>query len=342
MEQLARSIRPLPSTSRAVVFPRYGGPDVLQHVERPLPTPAADEVLIAVRAASVNAADWHLMRADPWLMRLMTGLVRPKSPALGADVAGVVVAAGPEVQRLKVGDAVMGDLSDQGFGAFAEYVCARETHLVALPRGLSFEQAAAVPMAGVTALKGVQEVAGVKAGQRVLVLGASGGVGAFAVQLARHLGAEVTAVCSTEKVDAVRRLGAARVVDHRVQDVTRLDERFDVILDAAAYRSFLAYRRILSEDGVYVMVGGALGTLLQLALLGPILSRLGGQRFANYLSVPDHAALSTLAELLAAGAIVAPVDRSYPLAQVPDAIRALEARRVTGKLVITIQGAAHG
>src|SRR5687768_11693997 len=222
----------------AIVCPRYGSPDVLRLEEVERPAPRDDEVLIEVRAASVNAADWHVMRGDPSFMRLALGLRRPKFRILGADVAGTVVAVGRSVTRLQPGDEVFGDLSSGSMGAFAEYVCAREEVLLPKPRNLSFEEAAAVPLAGLTALEGLREVGRIQAGERVLIQGASGGVGSFAVQIAKAWGAVVTAAAATEKLEMVRRLGADHVVDSTREDVTRGGPQYDLILDTAAFRSF--------------------------------------------------------------------------------------------------------
>ncbi|MFP2924003.1 NAD(P)-dependent alcohol dehydrogenase [Pyxidicoccus sp. 3LG] len=322
---------------KAIVCPRYGSPDVLRLEEVEKPVPRDDEVLIEVRAASVNAADWHLMRGDPYLMRLAMGFRAPKFAILGADVAGRVVAVGRNVTRLQPGDEVFGDISDCGFGAFAEYVCARDKGLLPKPANLTFEQAAAVPMAAVTALKGLRDVGRLQAGQRVLVNGASGGVGSFAVQLAKALGAEVTGVCGTGKQDMVRALGADHVIDYTREDVTRKNGHpYDLILDAAAYRSIFDFKPALSPTGVYVLAGGSTGALFQVMLLGPLFSSAKGRKFRNYLSVPNLEHLTFVKELLEAGKVVPYIGQRFPLNEVPDAIRHLEARRTRGKVVITM------
>ncbi|MFY0563798.1 NAD(P)-dependent alcohol dehydrogenase [Archangium lansingense] len=320
---------------KAIVCPRYGSPDVLRLEEVDTPAPRDDEVLIAVRAASVNAADCHLMRGEPLIMRLAMGLRGPKYAILGADVAGRVVSVGKNVTRFQPGDEIFGDISDCGFGAFAEYVCAREAKLLPKPANLTFEQAAAVPMAAVTALEGLRGAGGLQAGQRVLILGASGGVGSFAVQLAKALGAEVTAVCGTGKQDMVRSLGADHVIDYTREDVTRTGHPYDLILDAAAYRSIFDFKRALSPTGTYVLAGGSTGSLFQAMLLGPLVSSSKGRKFRNYLSMPNREHLTFVKELLEAGKVVPFIDRSFPLSEVPDAIRHLEARRTRGKVVIT-------
>ncbi|MCP3140321.1 NAD(P)-dependent alcohol dehydrogenase [Pyxidicoccus xibeiensis] len=321
---------------KAIVCPRYGSPDVLRPEEVETPVPRDDEVLLAVRAASVNAADAHLMRGEPFVMRLALGLRRPRFPILGSDVAGRVVAVGKSITQLQPGDEVFGDISDCGFGAFAEYVCAREKGLLPKPANLTFEQAAAVPMAAVTALHGLRDIGRIQAGQRVLVHGASGGVGSFAVQLARSFGAEVTGVCGTGKQDMVRALGADHVIDSTREDVTRNGKQYDLIFDAAAYRSLFDFKRALSPTGVYVLAGGSTGSLFQTLLLGPLFSSSRGRKFRGFLSTPNRESLTFIKELIEAGKVVPFVDRQFPLSEVPDAIRHLEARRTRGKVVITM------
>ncbi|MCY1021603.1 NAD(P)-dependent alcohol dehydrogenase [Pyxidicoccus sp. MSG2] len=321
---------------KAIVCPRYGPPDVLRLEEVEKPAPRDDEVLIAVRAASVNAADWHLMRGDPYLMRLAMGFRGPKFAILGADVAGQVVAVGKNVTRLRPGEEVFGDISDCGFGSFAEYVCAREAKLLPKPANLTFEETAAVPMAAVTALEGLRGAGRIQAGQHVLIHGASGGVGSFAVQLAKALGAEVTAACGSGKQDMVRALGADHVIDYTREDVTRNGHAYDLILDAAAYRSIFDFKRALSPTGTYVVAGGSTGSLFQAMLLGPLRSSSKGRKFRNYLSMPNRENLTFVKELLEARKVVPFIDRRFPLSDVPDAIRHLEARRTRGKLVIAM------
>ncbi len=326
----------VPARMRAVVLPRYGSADVLRLEERDVSAPAPGQVLVRVKAASVNSADWRVMRADPWLVRLMMGLTKPRSDRLGADFAGIVVAVGEGVEHLKADDEVFGDVSSQGFGSYAEYLLAEAESVVVKPVSLTFEQAAAVPMAASTALEGVRDVAQIAAGQRVLVNGASGGVGSFAVQLAKHYGAEVHAVCHSQKTDMVERLGAGRVIAYDKEDVTRGDTHYDVILDAAACRSFRAYRRILNPSGVYVLVGGAMMPLLEVATVGRIVSLFSKQRFRNYLSMPKREKLMSVKELIEAGEIEPAVDRTFALDQVPDALRYFESRQVRGKVVISV------
>jgi NADPH:quinone reductase-like Zn-dependent oxidoreductase len=330
-------------TMRAIGRSRYGGPEVLELATVERPTPAADEVLIAVRAASVNAGDRHLMRGSPFLVRLIYGgIMRPKSGPLGVDVAGRVEAVGEDVTRFEPGDEVFGDLSTSGFGAFAEYVCAPEDVLASKPAGVPFADAAAVPTAAVAALQALRDEGGIRAGERVLVNGASGGVGTFTVQLAKWFGAEVTGVCSTAKVDLVRSLGADHVVDYTREDFTESGRRYDLIVDAAASHSLSAYRRTLRPAGRYVMVGGPTSRFVRTVVFGPLLSMTGTKRLTNLMLRTNPADLAFVGERLAAGNIAPLIDREYGLADVPEAIRYLEAGRATGKVVITVGGTGEG
>ena len=322
---------------KAVVRDKYGGPDVLRLDDIPVPTPQAGEVLVRVRAVSVNAGDWRLLRADPFLVRLMVGgLLRPTHRVLGFDVAGEVEAVGSDVHQFHVGDAVFGDLSEHGFGGFAEYACAPERAFAPKPSRLSFEDAAAVPVAGVTALQALRDEGQVQPGDAVLVNGASGGVGTFAVQIAQAFGATVTGVCRRGKRGLVHSLGAARVIDYTREDVTRRDERYDLILDTAAHRSPRAYRRVLAPDGVYVMVGGSTARLFQMMLLRPWVARTSDYRLATFMATPNPADLRVLADLIETGSVTPVVDRLFSLEEVPDAIRYVETGRARGKVVVTV------
>jgi NADPH:quinone reductase-like Zn-dependent oxidoreductase len=322
---------------KAVVYTKYGSPDVLEVKELEKPVPKDGEVLVEVRAAALNAADWHLLRADPFLVRLMVGgLLEPKHTILGGDVAGRVVAVGPNAKRFKPGDEVFGDTSGSGFGAFAEYVCANENALVLKPAKLSFEQAAAVPMAAVTALQALRDKGKLQPGQKVLINGASGGVGTYAVQLARALGAEVTAVCSPGNVEKARSLGANHVIDYTKEDFTKSGQRYDLILAANGYHSLLAYKRALNPGGIYIMTGGSNGQMYQTMLLGPLISLFGNNKMSNTLARPNQADLVFLSELLEAGKVVPVIDRCYRLSEVADAMRYLEEGHAKGKIVIAI------
>lgn len=324
-------------TMKAIVRDKYGGPEVLRVDDIPVPMPQAGEVRVRVRAASVNAGDWRLLRADPFLVRLMVGgLLRPVHRVLGFDVAGEVEAVGPDVHQFRVGDAVFGDLSEHGFGGFAEYVCAPESAFAPKPARLSFEEAAAVPVAGGTALQGLRDEGQIQSGDAVLVNGASGGVGTFAVQIARAFGATVTGVCRGGKRGLVHSLGAARVIDYTKEDVTKRDEQYDLILDTAAHRSPWAYRRVMAPDGVYVMAGGSIGRLLQTMLLRPWVARTSDHRLTTLMANPNTDDLRVLSDLIATGVVTPVVDRRFSLEEVPDAIRYVEDGRARGKIVVTV------
>jgi NADPH:quinone reductase-like Zn-dependent oxidoreductase len=320
-----------------VVQPKYGGPDVLRLADRPIPTPRGDEVLVKVRAASVNAGDRHLLRGTPFLVRLMLGgIFRPAHKGLGVDVAGRVEAVGPDAGRFRPGDAVFGDLSGHGFGGFAEYVCVSERAFVTKPPALSYEAAATIPVAGVTALQALRDEGQVRTGDAVLINGASGGVGTFAVQIAKAFGAVVTGVCSPGKADLVRSIGADYVVDYTREDVTRHGRCYDLILDTAAHRSPLSYRRVLTPDGTYVMVGGSTARLFQVLLLGPVVSRIGARTLTSLMATANPEDLRVVADLIEAGSVAPVVDRCFPLSAVPEALHYLEAGRARGKVVITV------
>jgi NADPH:quinone reductase-like Zn-dependent oxidoreductase len=321
----------------AIAQSEYGSPDVLslQTVEKPV---ANDhDVLVRVHASSVHAGVWHMMRGTPFLIRLIFGgLLKPKYPILGNDIAGRVEAVGKAVTQFQVGDEVFGDLSESGFGAFAEYVCAPETALALKPANLTFEEAAAVPTSALAALQALRDMGQVQPGQQVLVNGASGGVGSFAVQIAKVLGAEVTGVCSTRKVEMVQFLGADRVIDYTQTDITQSGQKYDLIIDAAAYRSVADFLPALTPEGTYVMVGGSTPRFFQAMLLGGWLTRKTAQSVKSLASKPNQADLIALKELIEAGQIAPVIDRTYPLSEVPDAIRYLEDRQVKGKVAIRI------
>ena len=320
---------------KAIVFNQYGTPAVLTLAEVPQPLPKDHEVLIKVHAVAVNAADHHLLSGPvPRIMGF--GLLKPKDKILGSDVAGRVEAVGKDVTQFKVGDEVFGELSGIGFGGFAEYVCAPETLLVQKPANLNFVQAAAVPMPAVTALQALQGKGHVQAGQRVLIQGASGGVGTFAVQIAKALGAKVTAVTSTKKQELLRSLGADYVIDYTKEDFTKGSQRYDLILGVNGYRSIADYRRALTPQGTYVMVGGAGGQMFQAMLLGPLVSRKGGQTVVNMLARPNQNDLSFVKELIEAGKVTPALDRTYPLAETADAVRYVGEGHAAGKVVVTV------
>lgn len=322
---------------RAIVQTEYGSTDVLSLKEVDKPIVPDNGVLVRVHAASVNSGDWHLMRGTPYLIRLMFGgLRKPKIKILGFDVAGRIEAVGKDVTQFKPGDEVFGDLSECGFGAFAEYVCATEKALVLKPVTTTFEEAATVPGAALAALQGLRDVGQIQSGQKVLINGASGGVGSFAVQIAKAFGAEVTAVCSTKKMDMVRSLGADRVIDYTQADVTQTGQHYDLILDAAAYRSVFDYLPVLTSEGTYVLVGGSTARFFQVMFLGSWISRISHRRVKCLASKPNQKDLITLRDLMVAGKIAPFIDQCYNLSEVPAAIRHLEQRQVLGKVAICI------
>jgi NADPH:quinone reductase-like Zn-dependent oxidoreductase len=315
---------------KAVVYTKFGPPDVLQLREVGKPVPKENEILIKVRAASVNAYDWRHLRADPFFIRLMgAGLLRPKHRILGADIAGQVEAVGRNVTQFRPGDDVFGE---GGYGGFAEFVCVDEKRFVLKPAHLSFEDAAAVPMAGLTALQGLRDKGRIQAGQKVLINGASGGVGTFAVQIARSFGTEVTGVCSTTKMDLVRSIGADHVIDYTLEDVTKNAQKYDLIFDIAAYRSISKYKRILGPCGNYVLAGGSMARILQLM----VMSMTGVKNMGLMVAKINQKDLQFILELMNAGKVKAIIDRRYPLNETADALRYLEEGHARGKVVITV------
>lgn len=321
---------------RAIAQTEYGPPDVLSLVTVSRPIPADNEVLVRVHAASVSAGDWHLMRGKPLFIRPMFGGVRkPKIKTLGSDMAGTVEVVGSAVTQFQPGDEVFGDLSESGFGAFAEYVCAAESALVLKPN-VSFEVAAAVPGSALAALQGLRDCGQIQPEQRVLINGASSGVGSFAVQLAKVFGAEVTAVCSAQKMEMVRSLHPDHILDYTQTDITKTGQRYDLILDAAAYRSVFNYFPALTPNGTYVLVGGSTAQFLQGMLLGPLVSRISRHRVTCLAAKPNQVDLLTLRDLVAAGKIAPSIGQCYDLSEVPTAIRHLEQRQAQGKIVIRV------
>ena len=318
-------------------YTQYGSPDVLEFKEVAKPTPKDDEVLVKVYAVSVNAGDIHLLRADPFLIRLSSGLLKPKNQILGSDIAGRVEAVGKNVKEFKPGDAVFGNISADGWGGFAEYACAREDAFALKPASLSFEEAAAVPMAAFTALQGFHYAGEVRPGLKVLIHGASGGVGTFAVQLAKVLGAEVTAVCSTKNLDVARLIGADHVIDYTKEDFAKNGKKYDLILATNGDRSISDYRRALSPKGIYVHTGGSMAQMSQAMLQGAWISKTGNQKMGSMgVAKPNKKDLVTMKELLEAGKVKPVIDRCYPLAETAEAIRYLEAGHAQGKVVITV------
>jgi NADPH:quinone reductase-like Zn-dependent oxidoreductase len=322
---------------KAVVHNTYGSPDVLELEQIDKPEPADDEVLVRVRAASVNPADWYTL-TGPFVARVPNGLRRPKDNRLGVDYAGEVEAVGANVTHFRPGDEVFGGRT----GAFAEYVCAREDRgVVPKPANVTFEEAAAVPIAALTALQGLRDKGHVQAGQSVLINGASGGVGTFAVQIAKALGAEVTGVCSTRNVDIVRSIGADHVIDYTKEDFTRSDGRYDLILDVAGSKSWSELKRVLEPDGRLVIVGapkskGILGPLAHIMKLR-LASVLGSRKAVFFISKVNKADMQTLRELLESGEVKPVVDRRYDLGEIADAFRYLGDGHAQGKIVVTVE-----
>jgi NADPH:quinone reductase-like Zn-dependent oxidoreductase len=315
---------------KAIVYTKFGPPEVLQLKEVEKPIPKENEVLIRVLAASANAYDWRHLRADPFLIRLMgAGFLKPKHKILGADMAGQVEAVGSSVKQFQPGDEVFGEVS---YGGFAEYVCVDENRLVLKPANLTFGEAAAIPMAALTALQGLRDKGQIQARQKVLINGASGGVGTFAVQIAKSFEAEVTGVCSTTKMDFVRSIGADHVIDYAQEDVTKKKQQYDLIFDIAAYRSISEYKRILSPSGIYVLAGGSLARIFQLMFM----SMTGVKNMRLVVANINQKDLLFIIGLLNLGKVRAIIDKRYPLNETAEALRYLEEGHARGKVVITV------
>jgi len=319
---------------RAIVRETYGPPDVLHLEEVALPTLGDGDVLVKVHAASANAGDWHLLRGTPFPFRLVAGLRTPRFTIIGTDIAGHVEAVGRKVSQFRPGDVVFGELSRCGFGAYAEFAAAPEKALALKPANLSFEEAATLPTAGCTALQGLRK-GRVQRAHRVLLNGASGGVGTFAVQIAKSFGTEVTAVCSTRNVDMVRSIGADHVIDYTKDDFATQGRRYDLILATNGDRSIWDYRRALTADGCYAMTGGSNRQLTEALLFGPLLS-VGRQQFGNVLVKPNQSDLLVLKELCESGRMRPVIDRRFLLSEVPAAVRYVEAGHARGKVVVTM------
>lgn len=319
---------------KAIVYGKYGGPEVLRLEEVDEPAPAEDEVLVAVQAAAVNPLDWHYMRGSPFMVRFMAGMLKPKQKILGADIAGRVAAIGSQVEGLQVGDEVFGGI---GVGGFAEYAAVREELLVRKPDAISFEEAATVPVAGLTALQRLRDDGQLRAGQKVLINGASGGVGIYAVQIARTLGAEVTGVCSTRNVEMVRSLGADHVIDYTEADFTQSSERYDLILDHVGNHTLGDCERALTPEGTYLFNSDSMIRILQITVKGLRGGAGNGKRLLTAdLTKYEQGDLEFLKEHLESGDVVSVIDRRYPLRQVPEAIAHVEEGHARGKVVITV------
>ena len=327
---------------KAIAYKRFGSPDVLELAEVPKPKPQRNHVLVRVRAASPNPYDWHFMRGLPYIARLTAlGIRKPKNSVLGSDMAGVVESVGSGVTRFRPGDEVFAFV---GSGGFAEYVSAEEKLLALKPANLSVQQAATVPLAGLTALQGLRDAGQIKSAQKVLIVGASGGVGTFAVQIAKWFGADVTGVCSTRNLELVRSIGADRVIDYTREDFTGNGAKYDLIFQVAGTTTPAAFRRVLTSKGRLVLssgdssgrVIGAVSRILKAVVLSPFIS----QTMRPFLVKPSSQDLEFLKDLIEAGSVTPVIDRSYPLSESADAIRYLETLRVRGKVVISVSGAA--
>ncbi len=323
---------------KAIVYHKYGSPDVLNLEEVQKPTPKDDEVLVKVHAASVNAWDWDLLRGTPFVNRVLSGLLKPKTiKILGCDIAGRVEGVGRNVKLFQPGDEVFGDIVGCGWGGFAEYVCARENALALKPSGMTFDEAAAVPQAAVLALQGLRYKGQIQPGQKVLINGAGGGAGTFAVQIAKSFGAEVTGVDSTSKLDMMRSIGTDHVIDYTQEDFTKNGQRYDRIVDMAAHHSTFDYKRALSPKGIYGVIGGSTPRILQTVLLGSWISLIGSKKMGLVLHKPNKD-LAFMIELFEAGKVVPVIDRRCPLSEVPEALRYFGEGLAQGKVVITVQG----
>ncbi len=321
---------------KAIVYTKYGPPDVLQLKEVEKPTPKEDEVLIKIHAAALNQGDWYALTGKPFMVRLTGGLLKPKDKILGMDVAGRIEAVGVNVKQFQVGDEVFGDISWSGKGAYAEYVAVPENVLALKPANIPFEETAAAPVSAVVALQALRDTGQIQPGQKVLINGASGGVGSFAVQIAKYYGTEVTAVCSTGKIDMVRSIGADHVIDYTQEDFTQNGLRYDLIIGVNGYHPLSDYKSALSPRGTYACIGGTMAQIFQSLLLGPLMSKKGGKQLKNVLAKQSQKDLVVLKELLEAGKVISVIDRRYTLSEVPEAFRYFGEGHAKGKIIITV------
>jgi len=320
---------------KAIVCSTYGSPEdiELQDVEKTVP--GNHEVMVKVKASSITYGDLAAVRGEPFIVRLSLGLDKPKYKIFGKDVAGIIEAVGKDVKQFKPGDEVFGDLSGCGWGAFAEYVTVPEDVLVKKPANITFDEAAAVPESAVVALQGLRDKGGIAPGKKVLIYGASGGIGTFAVQIAKSFGAEVTAVCSTRNLEMVRSLGADRVIDYTREDFVESGVMYDLILATAGYRSLYDYRRVLASGGMYVATGGEMAQVFQPMYLGPFLSNEGRRMFSLAMK-PNKEDLKYIQELIEAGKVKPVIDKRFPLAQVPDAMQYYGKGHARGKVIVSM------
>lgn len=322
---------------KAAIYRKYGFPrDVLRLEEVVKPVPKDDEVLVKIHASSLNQYDWHLMTADIFLVRLSMGLFQPKNNIPGADIAGRVEKVGRNVRQFKPGDDVFGDISACGSGGFGEYVSVQEKHLAPKPANVTYEEAAAIPMAALTALQGLRDEGKIQPGQKVLIQGSSGGVGSFAVQIAKAFGAEVTAVCSTRNMEQSRSLGADHVIDYTKENFTQNGKRYDLILAANGYHSLSDYKRSLTPQGRYVMAGGKPAQMFQALLFGSWVSEKGGRKLGLVSAKPDQQDLIVMKDLFEAGKVRSVIDKCYPLSEAVEAMQYLGTGHARGKIIVTI------
>ena len=320
---------------KVIIFNKYGSPDLLKLEEIPKPVPRQNEVLVKIQAASINSWDWELLHGTPFTNRLMFGLFQPRIRILGADIAGRIETVGKNVTRFQPGDEVFGDLSACGWGGFAEYVAARENALVLKPADMTFQEAAAIPQAGLLALQGLRQQGQIQPGHKVLINGAGGGAGTFAIQIARSLGAAVTGVDSTIKLDTMKSIGADRVIDYTEEDFTRNGLRYDRILDFTSHHSISDYHRSLNPGGTCVIAGGSGTQISRIILFGLLISKITGKKISVLMHKPNRD-LSIMGELFAAGKVKPVIDKCYPLNEVPEALRYFGTGNARGKVIITV------
>ena len=322
---------------KAMVYTKYGSPDVLNFEEVPKPVPGDNEVLIKIHAAAITAGDVIVLKGEPFVTRFATGLLEPQNTIPGKEVAGRVEAVGENVSQFQPGDEVFGDLSIASWGAFAEYVAVPESAIALKPSNLTFEEAAAVPESAVVALQGLRDKGKIQPGQKVLINGASGGVGSYAVQIAKAFGAEVTAVCSTRNLEMVRSLGADHVIDYTKEDFTQNGQQYDLILAVNGYHPISDYKRALSPEGIYVATGGSMTQSLQATMIGPFISMTGSKKMGGMLVKPNKNDLIFIKELIEANKVTPVIDRQYLLSEAVDAFHYMGEGRAQGKVVITME-----